>query len=125
MYLPTADGGGAITDAVTEAVRVANSGRGLSGLAPLFAPKDGARFHFELPGSTQGFRAEAGATVENVAGFSELGARSLRLSSAPGARSALMTTPTFIPPGASEMYMSAARLPDSLPGPGDSRPRRC
>jgi ADP-ribosylglycohydrolase len=104
MYLPTADGGGAITDAVTEAVRVANSGRGLSGLAPL-SPKDGARFHFELPGSTQGFQAEADATVENVAGFSELGARSLRLSSAPGARSALMTTPTFIPPGASEMYM--------------------
>jgi len=101
MYLPTADGGGAITDAATEALRVVNGGRALAGLTPL-APKDGARFHFELPGSTQGFRAEAGSgsLVENVPGCSELGSRSLRLSYGdlgPGGTAA-MTTPTFIPP---------------------------
>jgi hypothetical protein len=101
MYLPTADGGGAITDAVTEAIRVVNGGRALAGLAPV-APKQGARFHFELPGSTQGFAASAGqgATVENVAGGSRLGSRSLRLEYGdlgPGG-AATLTTPTFIPP---------------------------
>jgi hypothetical protein len=101
MYLPTADGGGAITDAVTEAIRVVNGGRALAGRPPL-APKNGARFHFELPGSTQGFSAGAGtgSRVENVAGASQLGGRSLRLGYddlGPGGVAALMT-PTFIPP---------------------------
>ena len=54
LYLSTADGGRAITDAVTETYHIVNSGRALAGLAPL-APKDGARFHFELPGAVQGF----------------------------------------------------------------------
>ncbi len=56
LYLPTADGGRAITDAVTETFHVVNAGRALAGEAPL-KPKDGARFHFELPGSMQGFEA--------------------------------------------------------------------
>lgn len=103
MYLPTADGGGAITDAATEALRVVDSGRALAGLAPS-APKHGARFHFELPGSTQGFRVRAGsgATVENVAGKSELGSRSLRVGygSLESGGTATTTTPTFIPPDA-------------------------
>jgi len=59
LYLSTADGGRAITDAVTETYHVVNIGRALAGEPPV-APKAGARFHFELPGSVQGFRAEAG-----------------------------------------------------------------
>ena len=108
LYLPTADGGRAITDAVVETYHLVNSGRALAGLAPL-APKGGARYHFELPGAVQGFRAEAtvseagvlrieleggmpvvrGAsarspmrelvTVENVPGHSTSGKRSLAL----------------------------------------------
>jgi hypothetical protein len=54
MYLPTADGGRAITDAATEAYHVVNIGRALAGAEPL-APKGGACFHFELPGALQGF----------------------------------------------------------------------
>jgi ADP-ribosylglycohydrolase len=65
MYLPTADGGRAITDAATEAVHLVNMGRALAGEKSL-ALKEGVRFHFELPGSVQGFVAEGGATVENV-----------------------------------------------------------
>ena len=61
LYLPTADGGRAITDAVTETFNVVNIGRALAGEAPL-APKDGARFHFELPGSVQGFQPRATAS---------------------------------------------------------------
>jgi ADP-ribosylglycohydrolase len=54
MYLSSADGGRAITDAATEAVHVVNAGRALAGL-PRWAPKGGARFHFALPGSVQAF----------------------------------------------------------------------
>lgn len=84
MYLPTADGGRAISDAVIETYHVVNTGRALQGLEPL-KPKDGARFHFELPGSVQGFinedsvEARDTVTIENVIGFSELGSRALAL----------------------------------------------
>ncbi|HEY0868015.1 MAG TPA: ADP-ribosylglycohydrolase family protein [Fimbriimonas sp.] len=54
MYLPTADGGRAVTDAVQETYRIVNTARRLRGEAPL-EPKGGARFHFSPPGSLQGF----------------------------------------------------------------------
>jgi len=104
MYLPTAEGGRAITDAVREAFAVVNVGRALAGESPL-APKGGARLHFELPGSVQGFQAEESAavrgvvTVENVAGHSQSGTRALALhyrNLAEG-RALRVATPTFIP----------------------------
>jgi hypothetical protein len=104
LYMPTADGGRAITDALTEAYHIVNIGRALAGEAPL-APKGGARFHFELPGAVQGFQLEDSiesrgtATVENVVGHSQRGERSLALRYhhlAPG-RVARVATPTFIP----------------------------
>lgn len=104
MYLATADGGRAITDAVTETIHIVNSGRALAGQPPV-APKGGARFHFELPGAVQGFMPEDSAevrgtvTVENVLGHSKAGSRSLAMhyrGLAPG-RSARVATPTFIP----------------------------
>src|ERR687893_2465501 len=110
MYLPTADGGRAITDAATEALHVANVGRVLAGEEPV-APKNGDRFHFELPGSVQGFQPNEGpasagvATVENVEGHSGAGSRSLAIRYghlAPG-RVARVSTPTFVPPEAIDM----------------------
>jgi hypothetical protein len=110
MYLPTADGGRAITDAVTESYHIVNVGRALADQEPI-APKNGARFHFELPGSVQGFQpehsVEADQTVslENVAGQSAHGQRSLALCYrhlAPG-RVARVSTATFIPPDAISM----------------------
>ena len=110
MYLSSADGGRAITDAVTETYHLANVGRALSGREPV-APKSGARFHFELPGSVQGFEPDDDpdfrgvATVENVEGHSEAGGRSLALRYehlAPG-RAARVSTPTFVPPEAIDM----------------------
>ncbi len=107
MYLPTADGGRAITDAVAEAYHVINIGRALAGAAPL-APKGGARFHFELPGAVQGFQPEDSAAtrgtvaLENVIGHSRRGQRSLALRYqhlAPG-RVARVASATFIPPEA-------------------------
>ncbi len=108
LYLPAADGGRAITDAVIETYHVVNIARAMAGEEPL-APKDGARFHFELPGAVQGFRPEIDAAprgkvrveymfghpvlqgcggspscqgkvrVENVVGYSKRGTRSLAI----------------------------------------------
>jgi ADP-ribosylglycohydrolase len=104
MYLATADGGRAITDAVTETYHVVNIGRALAGVEPA-APKGGARFHFELPGAVQGFQPENSLesrgtmTLENTLGHSQRGERSLALRYhhlAPG-RVARAATATFIP----------------------------
>src|SRR5262245_38098796 len=110
LYLPTADGGRSITDAVSETYHVVNIGRALAGAEPL-APKGGARFHFELPGAVQGFQPENSVesrgtlTLENVAEHSRAGARSLALRYrhlAPG-RVARASTATFVPPEAIAM----------------------
>ncbi len=82
LYLPTADGGRAITDALIETYHLVNSGRALAGLGPI-ATKEGARYHFNLPGAVQGFipdtaiEAQDTLTLENVPGHSESGERSL------------------------------------------------
>jgi ADP-ribosylglycohydrolase len=102
LYLPTADGGRAITDAVTEAYHVINVGRALAGESALL-PKDGARFHFEMPGSVQGFRAEETAQTSGTLRLENVrrdGTRYLALhyQLAPG-RAARAVTPTFMPLG--------------------------
>jgi ADP-ribosylglycohydrolase len=110
LYIPTADGGRAITDAVAESYHIINAGRALAGEPPL-APKGGARFHFELPGSLQGFRSdgstasESTVVIENVVGHSRLGDRSLAIhyqDVAPGSV-ARASTATFVPPEAIDM----------------------
>ncbi|HEY3331068.1 MAG TPA: ADP-ribosylglycohydrolase family protein [Capsulimonadaceae bacterium] len=68
LFLPTADGGRGISDAVIETRHIVNAGRSLAGVAPEIA-KGGARFAFEFPGSVQGFIAEDNTlTVSNPNG---------------------------------------------------------
>lgn len=55
--ISSADGGYSINNATRIAYDVTNLGRKLAGEASLPAPKDGAYFHFSLPGSVQGFEA--------------------------------------------------------------------
>ncbi len=124
LYLPTADGGRAITDAVAETYNVVNIGRALAGLAAL-APKGGARFHFDLPGAVQGFQPEQSVetrgtlTLENVPGHSSRGARSLAMryrGLAPG-RIARAATPTFVPPEATNIgHYTLLASPTLYPG---------
>lgn len=105
LLLPTADGGRCVTDALTEAVYVANMGRALAGLPPL-TPKGGVRFHFELPGSLQGWQVEESlesrgtAVLENTAGRSRRGLRSLavRYHHLATGRVARVATTTFLRP---------------------------
>lgn len=82
LYLPTIDGGRAISDAVVESDHIINAGRRLAG-SDAWQPKGGARFHFEMPGSLQGFKADENfgnvVAFENVAGNSIDGERSLKI----------------------------------------------
>ena len=110
LYLPTADGGRAITDAVSEAYRIVNIGRALADQEPV-APKQGARFHFDLPGAVQGFRPEESVesrdvlSVKNVEGHSKQGRHSLalRYRHLARGRAARAATATFLPPEAVAM----------------------
>jgi len=117
LYLASAEGGRGISDAVTESIHVVNIGRSLAGQDAL-VPKAGARFHFSLPGSVQGFQAEdEAATIENVSGHSELGERCLAIHVA-GASGATtrVSTPTFIPPEAHMMGYTLLASPTLYPG---------
>lgn len=90
MYLPSADGGEVITDAAREALTLAGYGRARYGHEPV-RPKDGARFHFALPGSLQGFGVRGAATVTSNGG-------ALTIEHQRG--TATVATPTFFPPDA-------------------------
>ena len=79
MYCPTANGGETITDAVNETYKIINIAKKINNEEPI-NPKNGARFHFEMPGSLQGWRIkgnESKCTIFNVFGNSLLGQRSL------------------------------------------------
>jgi ADP-ribosylglycohydrolase len=92
LYMPTADGGRAISDCASEAVQIVNMGRALRGEGVL-QPKGGAQFHFSLPGALQGFQVTEGeGEVRNVRLAS--GERGLRISSSGSVR---VGTPVFTP----------------------------
>ena len=98
LYISTADGGRSITDAVEISLWLTNLGRKLAGEAPLPAPKNGAEFHFSLPGSVQGFRPQGGLAA--VADFSVTGtgdALALDYRALARGREAAATTPVFTP----------------------------
>ncbi len=90
LYLASSEGGRTITDAVRESVRIVTAGHRLRG-RDIDAPKGGARFHFSLPGSVQGFRAEdpARLAVGNIGGCLAL--------TLTGDGAARVSTDTFIP----------------------------
>lgn len=100
LLISTADGGNSINDAVKMAYYITNLGRSLAGEAPLDPPKDGAQFHFSLPGSQQGFQIAEGtdasckATIRSAAdvatGALEIGFDDLTPDAA-----VVSTTPTF------------------------------
>lgn len=55
--ISSADGGYSVNDAVRITYDIADTAHKLAGLQPLEAPKDGAQWHFSLPGSVQGFQS--------------------------------------------------------------------
>ena len=105
LYLPTGDGGRAISDALTESYHVINMGRAIHGLPPE-APKEGAKFHFSLPGAVQGFVPDDTERSRGVAAISQVEAYNggtspalaIRYTNLARGRSAVASTITFIPP---------------------------
>ena len=94
IYIPTADPTWGISDCAREALEIVNSGLAIAG-EEMWRPKGDAPFHFEFPGSTQGFTVTSGTgEVQNVEGHSVLGRRSLRLR---GDGPARFGTPVFTP----------------------------
>jgi ADP-ribosylglycohydrolase len=115
LYLSTADGGRCITDAVRETYEICKMALNLGQAPAAPTPKNGARFHFTLPGSVQGFQVEpsGGARLALVLhSFSEGGCEAdfervvttqdrtltLDFKFLPGDEPVRITTPTFIPP---------------------------
>ncbi|KAI0886979.1 ADP-ribosylglycohydrolase [Annulohypoxylon maeteangense] len=56
VLISSADGGYSVNNAARIAYDITNMGRRLAGEQDLIPPKNGAQFHFTLPGSVQGFR---------------------------------------------------------------------
>ena len=81
IYVPTAEPSRSISDCATEATHIINTARIMRGHEE-WTPKQGAQFHFELPGSVQGFLVTRGeGSIENVKAKSALGDYSLKLHS--------------------------------------------
>lgn len=125
MFLPTADGGSAITDALREADKIINVARAMRGQPP-YAPKDGARFHFSMPGAVQGFTEEDSIasrgllSIENALLDPAAGHRVLALHyrDLETGREARAATPTFTPlPYAQQnMHYALIASPTLYPG---------
>jgi ADP-ribosylglycohydrolase len=85
LLVSSADGSRSVTDAVGLAYEIVRTGCALEKIPPPVPPKNGARFHFELPGSIQGFkvdrsyRSPVSVRLVNVEGQSSLGTRSLAI----------------------------------------------
>ena len=102
LLISSADGGSSINDAVRMAYYIASLGQQLDGGVAMAAPKDGAQFHFSLPGSVQGFRARIGPgfNLPALRNAEENGHRALAMdyrTLAVGQTCAALT-PTFSPP---------------------------
>lgn len=110
MYLPTADGGRCITDAVRETYEIVNIARSLQNQKPVH-PNHGMRFHFNLPGSVQGFRPDNSPALQGVVSIENVGSRkgdpngaddermlALHYENVAPGRAARIATPTFLPP---------------------------
>ena len=98
MYLSSADGGRAITDAVIETERILQAASALRGVEYAL-PKGGAKFHFTYPGSVQGFELDLESAAASITNET---ANSLDITPA-GSGTVRVLTPTFIPQEALEM----------------------
>jgi ADP-ribosylglycohydrolase len=117
MYIPTADGGASISDALREAYFILEIAHAIRGEG-WEQPKAGARFHFSLPGSVQGFRAKENLVLENVDHPFEVGQRVLafKYHMLPGQKGSAFS-PVFIPPEARDMPdYSLLAAPTLYPG---------
>lgn len=102
LLISSADGGSSINDAVRTAYYLTNIGLRLSGGSALAIPKDGAQFHFSLPGSVQGYMPQDGVDANRSVRVSNVEFESGRALAVayealgPG-QTVAVNTPTFTP----------------------------
>ncbi|KAI1805856.1 ADP-ribosylglycohydrolase [Daldinia bambusicola] len=100
--ISSADGGYSINNAANIAYNIANTGRKLAGQDALMSPKQGAQFHFSLPGSVQGFY-NANDSVGNSSPDVKQGVFKGNSGLLIQARAYIMTD-TFIPPTIDQVH---------------------
>ncbi|KAI0595064.1 ADP-ribosylation/Crystallin J1 [Biscogniauxia sp. FL1348] len=101
--ISSADGGYSINNAARLALDIARTGIRLAGQTPPPPPKDGAQFHFTLPGSVQGFQATRSntSTIKVEQAVDDRGRAGLAIRVAGLTRASApveVLTPTFAPP---------------------------
>lgn len=109
--ISSADSGYSINNAARIAYDLVNMGRQLAGQEPLNPPKDGAQFHFTLPGSVQGFQANSTSKkpkpedmIKVDQGVDEEGRTGLKIDLKEMPKGvAEVLTPTFTPPEITKM----------------------
>ncbi|KAG8164288.1 hypothetical protein KVR01_006206 [Diaporthe batatas] len=78
--ISSANGGYSINNAARLAYDITDLGRTLAGLEPLNLPKDGAKYHFTLPGSVQGFTVHPPKAATVAQGLDRLGRAGLAIN---------------------------------------------
>ena len=115
LFLPGPDGDRFLSDALTETYHLVNAARQLRGLEVL-NPKNGARYHFSLPGSMQGFQTDESPEARGV----------LRLKNTPlGESRALALRYAQLAPGRVARAYAQTFLPleiPLIPAPGVPNP---
>jgi ADP-ribosylglycohydrolase len=117
LFLSTADGGRCITDAVRETYEICRIAHQLGQAPPAPIPKNGARFHFELPGSVQGFQVAPDTPEACIACEADTRGLALDFSDLQESRPVRIATQTFIPPDSKEAsHYSLMACPTLYPG---------
>ncbi|WP_312946911.1 ADP-ribosylglycohydrolase family protein [Superficieibacter sp.] len=108
MLISSAEGGFSINNAVRITDYLVALGHKVAGQQPPVPPKNGAQYHFSLPGSVQGFRWQAEDNAADVAVgnivYSGKRCLSLRYAGLAAESQARVMTPTFAPPEIVEMH---------------------
>jgi ADP-ribosylglycohydrolase len=130
LYLSTADGGRCITDAVRETYEICRMAHKLGQAPAVATQKNGARFHFTLPGSVQGFQIdptrgtdasldERGLVLRSLGegGSADNRCLTLNFKFLPGDEPIKVSTPTFIPPDSKDAsHYTLMACPTLYPG---------
>ena len=117
LFLSTADGGRCITDAVRETYEICHIAYQLGQAPPITKPKNGARFHFELPGSVQGFQVEPDTPRTCFACEPDKHSLALDFRHSEEGRTVRIATQTFIPPDSKDAsHYSLMACPTLYPG---------
>jgi len=117
LFLSTADGGRCLTDAVRETYEICRAAHQLGQAPPIPTPKNGARFHFELPGSVQGFQVEPDTRGACLACEVDKHGLALDFKELQDNSPVRIATPTFIPPDSIDgSHYSLMACPTLYPG---------